>query len=177
AQTAVTLVPRFASTTNVELALEFAAWLHSAIDPNRTEWTRAVYGALGALDEGSACLALIEALGGDEKGLHDAAWSALRKISGLSLRADRQCWEAWFEAESTWFSTTRPVQRAKLASQDATEVVAALRSYSERRLFKSTLASDLLPMLDRPEVSLRELACQVLARLGSRAAVRGLLDF
>ena len=80
------------------------------------------------------------------------------------------------ERFSAWFDTTRSAQRAKLASRDAAEVVAALRSYSERRLFKSTLASDLLPLLDRPEPAVKELACQMLGRLGSRAAVRGLLD-
>lgn len=176
AQTAIALVPRLANTNDVEVAHEFAAWLRSAVDPNRKEWTRAVYAALGTLDEGDACPALIGSLDSDDKGLRDAAWGALRKISGLSLQADRQPWENWFEQESTWFETTRSEQRTNLASENMAEVVAALRSYCEHRLFKRELTRDLLPMLDSQEPVMRELACQTLGQIRSPAAVRGLLE-
>jgi citrate lyase gamma subunit len=73
AQTAVSLLPSFTGSLDVELRAEVAAWLRSATDPARLQWTRAVYDALAAYDDGEALPELIEALDGSERALADAA--------------------------------------------------------------------------------------------------------
>jgi hypothetical protein len=174
AQTAVSLLPRFMGSLDVELRADIATWLRSVADKQRLQWTRAVYGALATYDEGDALPELIEALEGEDRALADAAYLALKRISGVDLSRNAARWNEWFERESRWNETERGALRDHLQSADPAQVVEALKAYSAHGLYRSQLSADLLPLLERREPALRELACQTVGNLKSVAAVHEL---
>jgi len=158
----------------VELRAEVAAWLRSVTDEQRVQWTRAVYGALAAYDEGEAMPELIQALDGAERGLAEAAFAALKRISGAELPNHSARWNEWFEREYKWNENERTALRERLLGADSAQVVEALKAYSTHRLYRSQLSADLFPVLERREAALRQLACQTLGNLKSVAAVHEL---
>jgi HEAT repeat protein len=172
AQTALSQLPRLASSPEADVRAEVAAWLRVAADPRRIEWTRAVYGAVAAFDEGDAMNELIEALDGEELALRSAAHVALRGISGMTFPHDARRWRTWYETERAWFDSDRPRLTQKMRNPDAAAVVEALREYAAHKLWKSALTSDLEPLLARSEPELRALACREIGRLRAPAAAR-----
>jgi HEAT repeat protein len=155
---------------------EIAAWLRGQVDFHRVERTRAVFNALAVFDEGASLPTLVEALGAEEVALRDSALVALRRISGLSLPADAGRWSTFFRDESAWFDTQRPRQAAIIAEGRPVEVGQAVRSLVDHRLFRSQIASDLLPLLANSNPEMRLLAVDALKQLGSRQAVPQLID-
>jgi HEAT repeat protein len=174
AQQALAIVRQAGGSGEPELDREFATWLATQIDPARPEWTRAVLLAIGAVDEGDCVQALIGLIDDSNLGVRESALSSLRSISGSTLGADRGAWTAWYQREAEWMAIERPEWVEKLKDEAPSKVVDALRAYSDRRLFQSQLALDVLPLLDREEPGLQSLACETLARLGSRVAVGAL---
>jgi HEAT repeat protein len=54
-------------------------------------------------------------------------------------------------------------------------IAAALGAYGERRLFRDQLAADLLPLLEHENPALRIMACDTLARMGSKRPLDALI--
>jgi hypothetical protein len=172
----VGLVPRLAHSHDPEIAAEFVAWMRKRIDPVRVEWTRAIFLALGALDEGESMPELIAALDFEGLCLRESALRALRSISGLAMPADSKRWEAWYSDEIEWFLQSRPDLAAALASATPSSILPALRAYSEHTLHRSILARDVVILLEHPNADIRILACETLGRFRSRAGLNDLLD-
>jgi HEAT repeat protein len=175
ARTAVALVPLLSPSSDVSVSLEFAAWLRGQIDPARTEWTRAVFNALGTLDEGNAVMEILPSLESEELPVRESALAALRKISGLALPCDKKRWQSWYGEEIRWLGDARALRAQRLQERRAADVVGLLREYGQHRLFKSDLAADLAPFLDHPDPAVRALTCETLGRIGSQAALRNIL--
>ncbi len=173
-QQALALVRQSGRSGEPELDRQFSTWLVSQIDPQRPEWTRAVLLAIGALDEGDCVETLIGLIDDTNLGVRESALSALRSIGGSTLGADGDAWMAWYGREVAWMTSERPRWVENLKDESPSKVVDALQAYSDRRLFQSQLARDVLPLLERDEPGLQELACETLARLGSRVAVPAL---
>ncbi len=173
-QQALALVRQSGRSGEPELDREFSTWLVSQIDPQRPEWTRAVLLAIGVLDEGDCVEALIGLIDDANLGVRESALSALRSISGSTREADRSAWTAWYGREEAWMTIDRPRWVENLKDEAPSKVVDALRAYSDRRLFQSQLARDVLPLLEREEPGIQQLACETLGRLGSRVAVAAL---
>jgi HEAT repeat protein len=174
-RTAIALVPLLSPSHDVQVALDFAAWLRGQIDMARPEWTRAIFNALGALDEGAAIPDLLDALDTQERSLREASLAALRRISGLSLGSDRSSWDSWYVSESSWYETSRLAPDGGTSEDPDQNLITILRTYSEHRLFRSMLTLDLVPLLDNQEPAIRALVCETLEHLGSQRAVRELI--
>jgi HEAT repeat protein len=174
-RTVIALVPKLSPCCDVTISLEFAAWLRDRADSMRPEWTRAVFNALGALDEGAAFDQLMDSLDGDVP-LRESALAALQRISGASFGPDRRRWEAWYRDEMAWVERIRSGRDDKNRSLSPYEIVQTLRAYSRHKLFRSELAHNLIPLLTNSDPSIRALTCQTLQGLGSPAPLRDLLS-
>jgi hypothetical protein len=174
-RTPVALLPKLAPSHDHKLKLEFAGWLRDRMDPSRPEWTRAVFTALGALDEGAALPELIESLDSESLPVRESALTALQKITGLAFGPERKRWETWYEAELKWFDRHRIPRQVRARPASTKDLIETLRAYSQHRLFKSELALDLVPLLEHKDTSVRVLTCETLAGIGSLAPVRELI--
>jgi HEAT repeat protein len=171
----VALVPRLSPARDIQVSLEFATWLRGQIDLTRVDWTRAVFNALGALDEGAAIPDLLDSLSSQERPLREAAQAALQRHTRHSLGPDPTRRDAWYQSESSWYDRGRLAQDVGSRRVPSQDLIASLRAYSQHRLFKSDLAADLLPLLDNPDPAVRALVCETLEHLGSQRAVRDLI--
>jgi len=98
-----------------------------------------------------------------------ASWS-LKRVSHQQLPAERAAWESWHAAESRWSETERAGAIQALESQDAAEVVAALRQLSEHPLYRHENAAAIVRLLEREEPELVLAACAALSQLDSMLA-------
>jgi len=171
---ATTLVAVCGRSARASVDREFAAWMASELPLARTEYARALLQGLGVLDDGSHVAAMIERLEDLHAGVRDAAWTALKRESGLGFPADVQPWLAWHREEVAWHANRRPRLGDDLVSNDALRIVAALRAYSGHRTRRAELARDVARVLVHARPDLRLLACQVLGSLGDPCATADL---
>jgi HEAT repeat protein len=148
----------------------------SELRPERVEWTRAIVRALGELDDGSSAPELITLLSHTHTGVADAALAALRRMSRLEYPPQPALWQAWYDREAKWYDRERPRQRNALGGGRPAAALEALRAYSQHGWRRAQLAHDVCGAFSRREAPVRELACEVLGGLGSRAALPALVE-
>jgi HEAT repeat protein len=175
AQQAVALVPRIGSSGDPALDHPFAAWLAESLDPARPEWTRAALRAIGVLDDGSQIPVLLAQLEAPQASSREAALAALQQISAQRLGASIEAWHEWYAREKDWMSAGREEAQQAFGEGSPARIAAALGAYGERRLFRDQLAADLLPLLEHENPALRIMACDTLARMGSKRPLDALI--
>ena len=173
---AVALVAGCGRSLDAPLNEQFAGWMVSELSSAQPEYARSLVRAIGVLDDGSCVPTLIDRLEDENSGVREAALIALRRVSGLGLPADASTWRAWHTEEVRWHTECRPTLLLDLASHDPQRIVAALRSYSDRRTKTAELAGDVVRVLSDSRPELRRLACDVLQALGSSSACDALAE-
>lgn len=176
AQQAAALVPLVGPSGDPDLDQPLAAWLGDRIDPERPEWTRACLLAIGVLDNGSQVPVLLEQLESAHPGLRQAALGALRSVSGLGMGDSKAAWREWYARETEWQERGRQLARTALGSGQDVLVARALDAYGDHRLFREELAEDVLDVLGHGSPPMRVLACDTLARIGSKRALGELVE-
>ena len=102
--------------------------------------------------------------------------SALRTISGVNLPGDAAAWQDWLRREKQWTAESSKEALARLESEDAAEVVAAVHELSRHPLHRERFAPPLAALLaEHASPVVRAQVCLALARLGSEAPVPQLL--
>ena len=132
--------------------------------------------AVGQMRDEAAIPLLIELLESDSRGLLGQVGVALKRISGLSFRADQPRWMAWYEAESQWFDENGADSFANLYSEDSAVVIASVRSLAKRKLFRHRISNELVFLLGDVDASIRMVVCQALSQLRSPTAVPALIE-
>ena len=118
----------------------------------------------------------IELLEGDSEALATDAYSALRKVSGVSFPPVRSMWRHWHKSEVEWFARDSRHAIDRLRSAKNEEIVAAIRTLSEHRLYRGELVDALAEVLDHPSPAIRVHVCRGLQQLGTEAAVPALVQ-
>lgn len=176
AQQALALVPRLGPSDDPELDHGLAAWLAANLDLDRPEWNRASLCAIGLLDDGTQVPVLLESLRSQQRAMHQAALAALQHISAQSLGDSVEPWREWYARESAWMQHGRQIAEHSLHSKDPAVIVEALDAYAGHRLFRDDLATDILPLLEHALPNVRVMACESLARIGSKRALQALVS-
>jgi HEAT repeat protein len=170
-------IGRLAGAARGERAAETAAavlpFLSSPADARR----RAALRALSALQQPASLPRLVLHLGRVQtRSEREMTLSALRTISGVNLPGDAAAWEDWLRREKQWRAESFEAALARLASEDAGEVVAAVHELSLHPLHRERFAPPLAALLaEHASAAVRAQICLALARLGSEAPVPQLL--
>lgn len=129
---------------------------------------------LGVLRDEGSVPALIALADGQAEAPRDAAFWALRKISGLELRSWAHRWKIWYGDERKWSEEHAEESAAALASGRPDRIVAALAAVRGRTLGRAEWAKRLSPLLESPSAEIRMLTCDAMQALASDAAVPAL---
>jgi HEAT repeat protein len=130
-------------------------------------------GDLGAIPE------LVELLEHPSKPVAESAHWSLKRLTGLSFRADARRWQSWLVLEQRWWDEVFPGVENGLASDDHGEVFAALSKALTHRLYRDEVARAILPLLGDADPALVGYACMALGQLGSplaRVELEGLIE-
>ncbi len=134
---------------------------------------------LGRLGDDDSIPHLLNLLEGEHAGLRTNAWWALRELTGLPFGDDPRRWRTWYEAEQDWWNGPAQELLRGMRGGRRGDVVAALKAFSEHRLFRTELAAEVARLLGHPDDELVLLACYSLRQLGvpvDPAPLRRLLD-
>lgn len=135
---------------------------------------RAACLALGGLEDSRCVPRLVELLGEGPPAVAQSAHWALGKLLNRQASASFGAWRAWLRDEQRWLREEEPTLLRQLRSAHEEEVLAALRAFSPRRLNRHELAIEVGVVLTDPSERVRQMACIVLAELGSRWSIRDL---
>lgn len=165
------LVHLVSPTEAFELSEEVVPFLRS----RAVAEVQAAANLLGRLGSPESVPALIECLVAENAHTVRAALAALRSIGGVVLPASPELWRSWYGREEVWWQERAASLFGPPSAQDEelalAEISARLREVSEHRLHRHELVARLTPLLAHPRARVRVMACQCLARLGSRSAV------
>jgi len=150
--------------------------IRTFLDPTEVESCRAASAALAAMQDCDSVGALIDLLEHESAGVRGNAHWALREISGLAFGPQRHMWAMWHESELRWLEQQHADVLARLVSDDAGQVASAIRSLSERGLYRRERAGELAALLSVAPPAQKVLACNGLARLRSASAVPELIE-
>ena len=118
---------------------------------------------------------LIELLDDGDPRVQRAATKALETMAHLPSLGDAQAWNAWFSGEHGWWESEGERLCGELTSPRAGEASEALRVLSQHPLYRHEAAQRISDSLTKQSRSTSLSACSVLATLGSRAALPGLV--
>ncbi len=172
---AVAQLRRLGPSPDTEVNADVASLLRPLLDPAAPDLCRAVSLTLGELEDFHAVPRLIQLLE-EPRGVGDSALWALRKLSGCAWGPSAPWWQHWYETETRWFQNGRRQSQRRLSNARQGKVVEALREYAEHRLFRHELAADVEQVLYRTEPTIRVLACEALALLGSQRSLPALVE-
>jgi HEAT repeat protein len=172
----VSLVRTVGSSAEQEVDRTFCIWMVDQIPSARPDYQCMLLQSLGILDDGSNVAALVEELGSESRGVRDSALWALKKLTGLSYAPEPAAWKPFLDEERTWMDGVRPRLQLSLRSGTLEHAVEALRELGDRRIHRAEIAGDVAAAFDRPEPELRQLACEMLARLASPAGIAPLCN-
>lgn len=154
---------------------EGLSWVRPYLDDDDPRVRREACIALGRLGDFRAHAALVAKLEDADRPTARAAQWALVALSGRSIESDAQDWTAYFDGEIEWYEREGAGIVAKLASEDASECLAAARGFVEHPLFRHDAAAEIGALLDRADPVIVAGACAALGALGSRVAIDPLL--
>jgi len=143
------------------------------LDLDEPQLVREAALALGHAQDQGCVGRLIELLASEERGVRAAAAWSLERCTGLRFREDARRWASWLAGEARWFEAERAALAARLADVPAV-ALGALGEVARHRLHRHELALELGAALGNEAPEVRRVACLVLARLGSSAAVPAL---
>lgn len=130
----------------------------------------------GVLDDFEAMQRLVELVRDPRTPIRESAHWALRRMTGLALRADARLWRSWYAAESSWYRERAPGLVESLRHETAGEVVKALSELARHRLHRHRLAVEIEAVLRHERAHVRRLGCIALRQLGSPVAVPALVE-
>lgn len=170
-------IGRLAGGARGECASETAAAVLPLLSSRDDARRRGALRALGALQQPTSLPRLVLHLEHVRtRSEREMTLSALRAISGLNLPGDAAAWEDWLRREKLWLAESAKEALARLASEDAAEVVAAVHELSLHPLHRERFAPPLAVLLAKhASPSVRAQICFALARLGSETPVPQLL--
>ncbi|MBL8858077.1 MAG: hypothetical protein JNL28_06215 [Planctomycetes bacterium] len=161
---------------DAQVDLQFCAWMVDQLPMARSEYQAMLLQALGELDDGASLEVLVEHLSSSVISVRDAAALALKRITGLAYAPEASAWESYLAESRSWMREERPRLQQSVLKGKAERAADALRQLGNRKLHRNVIVDDVAAALERPEVEIRRLACETLARLGSRAALAPLCD-
>lgn len=128
--------------------------------------------ALARLHDVDSFPRLLELLEDDYRRVRQGALWGVQEMSEMRWSAEEvDRWQAWFDAQYTWWQANRDRLEEELRSRDPGHVLAAIKVLSERRLFRHEVAEMIATVVDHPRASIARTACTSLERLGSRRVV------
>lgn len=135
-----------------------------------TALVQAAAQALGALRDEGAIPGLIDLLRDEDAFTAPSAVRALTAICRYNFGSDADRWQRWYQGEKAWWRHEASDVFSDLRDSDPGVVAAAVQQLSTRTLYREELATSLLVVLERPEPTLRMLACVSLGSLGAEGA-------
>ena len=126
---------------------------------------------LGRLHCSEALGELIDLLQDDNAGVRDAAYWAVREITGKSMKAEPARWQRWYAGEERWWRDEFAGVREDLHADDLATVGVAVRAIGGRKLHRRELAAELIPLLEDRRVEVVRMTIAGLGALGSMTAV------
>jgi hypothetical protein len=168
---------RLAGAAHGERAAETAAAVHPFLSSPDDARRRSALRALSALQQPASLPHLVLHLEHVQtRSEREMTLSALRVISGVKLPGDAAAWGDWLRREGRWFTESAEDTLARLASEDAARVVAAVHELSLHPLHRERFAAPLAALLGaHPAPAVRVQVCLALASLGSDAPLPQLL--
>jgi HEAT repeat protein len=130
--------------------------------------------ALGLLKDEGRVPALIELADRGTDHAKEAAFWALRRVSGLDLRANGHRWRVWHGDEQLWRRQHAEETVEALESGQTDRIAGAIAAIRGRTLGRAEWAKRLAPLLESESAAIRMLACDAIQALGSDAAVPAL---
>ncbi len=132
--------------------------------------------ALGELEDIDSALDLAALLADENPKVAEAALTSLRRISGMAMGKDQDQWSQWFQKEQAWLANEGAGLAAQMESKDAADVIKAMRSLMQKRLFKDWASGQIAKALYHQSLSVRSAACVALKQLRSPQATEGLIQ-
>lgn len=127
--------------------------------------------ALGRWRDETAIETLIDMCAGTDAGLARVAECALYDISGIKLAGGSDGWEVWWSREQRWYHEALPSTLNRLQSDQAGQVVAALRELAEHRPYFRELAPHIQALLSDANAAVALAASAALTRLNALQAL------
>lgn len=168
-------VPRLGASGDPELDEPVRVRLRPFLSAERPEHCRAAITALVGLGDLESIPALIDLLGGEDRGLVQNAHWGLKELTGLSYSPEAQAWARWHQGELSWCLRSKTRELVRLQRGDAAEASDALRTLLVHPLARAELCLALPELLKSRHPGLRALACTTLADLGVGAATEKLV--
>ncbi|MCK6447471.1 MAG: HEAT repeat domain-containing protein [Planctomycetes bacterium] len=145
-------------------AIEF---LHTSRDKASAHVACAIERALAVLEDEDSVQTWIEQLGADDAALRSAAHWSLQHVSKLEYAPLADTWQVWWNAEREWFDRNYDRLLGDLAKPNPSVVASALRELANRRTRRHEIAVEIARLLEASRPTIRKLACEALAELGS----------
>ena len=131
---------------------------------------------VGRVRDAKAAPTLIARLGDADPEVVGAAQWALRESTGQTRPAAREQWDAWLEAERTWWRDEGKTHVANLAAGDTTRLSQTLRDALKHPLARQPVVDALLATIADLGPDAKVMACATLAELRALDAVPGLVE-
>lgn len=132
--------------------------------------------ALGKIRDPQAAPMLIGLLADADGATRRAAQWALRETSGETRITAAAAWHRWLEAELAWWREEGQDRLAALDPADPTRIAEAVRALLDHPFGRDQSADALASALATFDPAAQLVACDALARLGSRRAVPALIE-
>lgn len=155
------------------IELEPVRRLCSSFDP---KVRRAAAIAAGHARDGDACMDLIGLLGDADPLVAKSAQWSLAAIAQTDLGPDAERWQSWLAAECEWRDQNLERLCAAMTASDPAAALDALSECVQHPLWRAQIAPALVPLAGGGGTALSAAARAGLERLGSHAAVQGLLS-
>ena len=150
--------------------------LRAALGQEDASMRAAAAQALGKLEDPQATPALIALLADGDGATRRAAQWALCETSGMKRITTAAEWHRWFEAERAWWREEGQGWLAAIDPADATRLTEAMRELLAHPFGRDQTADALAGALPELDPAAQRMACDTLARLGSRRAVPALIE-
>jgi HEAT repeat protein len=155
---------------------EVATRLRAALGQENARMRAAAAQALGKIRDPQATPALIALLADEDGAARRAAQWALRETTGEKRITTAAEWHGWLEAESAWWREEGQGWLAALDPAESTRLTEAMRELLAHPFGRDQTADALAGALAELDPAAQLVACDTLARLGSRRAVPALIE-
>ncbi len=151
--------------------------LRALLDPDYPMPCQSACSAIASLGDYDSVDALVELLSAPSDGIRASAYGALCRLSGISLPPQETSWHVWRVQEGAWFEEREPTLLSDIEEGSEQAAQDAMLEMSAHRWERHRLSDIVAEGLNRPEESVRGLACSVLGQLGSPRARAALQKF
>jgi HEAT repeat protein len=155
---------------------EVGTRLRSALKREDPRMRAAVARALGRTGDVPSFPALIGLLADPDPAVVRAAQWALREISGETRISAAEDWQAWFEAETSWWQERGHARLEAFDPENPARLSEALRELGAHPVARTSVVEALAGAIAELDPPAKLVACGTLSRLGSRRAVPALIE-